>query len=152
MLPVNSGHRCHLPGGEIYESIGFDDWNLHLTVSNFRGTPCDLCKEMISPGEGVERKGKRGSQFICMDCVKKIIVGYELGFMLTRLNNLQACTMHHGRYTGQVVFDGIKRISEARVVKFEVTFIGERKRKSKGVGDGAKPEPSDKPVHPGPGE
>lgn len=133
MSQVNDGYLCHLPNpenpgqaGESYEHIGFQGWSLHLTVSNFKGTPCNLCKETIPPGEGVERKGKRRSQFICMNCVKELLCGHELGFMLTLLDNLQACIMHHGRYTGEVVFEGIKRISDATLVNFAVEFIGER--------------------------
>lgn len=157
-MSINDGYRCHLPDpenpgqdGESYGYIGFDGWCLHLTVSNFQGTRCNDCKAAIGPGEGVERKTKRGCHTICMECVKNLLCEHELGFFVTLLFNLQACIMHHGRYTGQQVFDGIRRISETRAVTFEVTFSGERKHKSKGVGDGPRPERLDQSVHPGPG-
>lgn len=148
-MSINDGFRCHLPNGESYGYIGFDGWCLHLNVSNFRGTRCKDCTEMIPPGEGVERKTKRGCHTICMDCVKKLLCGHELGFFVTLLYNLEAGRMHHGRYSGQQVFEGIRRISETRAVTFELKFIGERKHKPKGVGNGPKPE---QPVNPGPGE
>lgn len=151
--PHNSGYRCHLPNGESYGDIGFEGWCLHLQVSNFGRARCRICSEVILPGEGVERKPKGGHPgFICLACVKEILTGHELGFIVTWLNNLEACILHHGRLSGQDLFDGIRRVSDATLVTFAFEISGERsehKPRSRNNGNGQQSD--DGAVHTGPG-
>jgi hypothetical protein len=136
MSSLHSGYRCHLPAPgkpgqaeDSYDYIGFQGWSLHLSVSNFSRARCKLCKAEIQPGDGVERKVCGQCHYICMGCVERIICGHELGFIVTLLFNLQACIMHHGRYSGQVVWEGIRRVSDATLVTLAVEISGERHRK-----------------------
>lgn len=120
------GYRVFLPDGMTHTYIGFSKWSFQLQENNTRVCPCKNCHCPIPTREGIYRKIHGDSGFWCLTCVKaKIMEFKELGFTQTLIYNLQCCFMHHGRYTAQEVADGIRLMGAP--VKFEVTFIGERK-------------------------